>query len=52
LVFGEPISTLGHSSDDLTSLLDMSRAAMLAQLGQSAEHFTSTVTAETEKSSR
>jgi 1-acyl-sn-glycerol-3-phosphate acyltransferase len=35
LVFGAPISTRGHSSDDLTSLMDMSREVMLAQLGQS-----------------
>ena len=42
LVFGAPISTRGHSSDDLISLMDMSRTDILAQLGQSAEHFTST----------
>jgi hypothetical protein len=41
MVFGAPISTRGHNSDDLTSLMDMSRAVMLLQLGHSAEHFTS-----------
>jgi 1-acyl-sn-glycerol-3-phosphate acyltransferase len=37
LIFGAPIPTQGHTGDDLTSLIDMNREAMLAQLGQSIE---------------
>jgi hypothetical protein len=37
MAFGAPTSTRGHSSDELTSLMGMSRAVMLAQLGQCTE---------------
>jgi len=35
LIFGVPIPTQGYSSDDLTSLIDISRNTILTQLGQS-----------------
>jgi 1-acyl-sn-glycerol-3-phosphate acyltransferase len=37
LTFGAPISTQGHSSDDLTSLIHISRDAMSRQLGQATK---------------
>lgn len=47
LTFGAPISTRGHSSDDLTSLIAISRDAMSRQLGQATKETKTTAEAST-----
>jgi hypothetical protein len=47
LIFGAPISTRGHSSDDLTSLIAISRDAMSRQLGQATKETKTTAEAST-----